>query len=88
MASQNFKVTEDDEWKSLPAGSTRFTQNDEGTAFFAEASDVADLDVPDGEGELITGEKIYPGVPYLLDATKNYHIRTVGATCSFGLATV
>jgi len=80
MASQDFKVEVSEEWKSLPDGCKRFTQNDEGRAFLGEAALVGDLADK-------TGEKIVAGVPYVLDTSKKYHIRTVGSTCSFGIVT-
>jgi len=80
MASQDFKVEVSEGWKALPAGTKRFTQNDDGQAFWGEAALVGDLADK-------TGEKVYPGVPYSVDSSKLYFIKTIGSTCNFGVVT-
>lgn len=80
MTPINLVVKKSDGWKRLPAQSKGFTQNDTGTACFAEATVVDDL-----TGK--SGEKIYPGVPYRFDVTNDMYIKTVNCTCNFGVVT-
>ncbi len=78
MESQDFKVTEAEGKKALPLGTVGFTQNDNGAAFLLVGTNE----------EGVSGERIYPGVPYRgLDAAVQHYIRAVGATCSFGIVT-
>ena len=79
MATQDFKVEEVEGWKALPLNTKRFTQDDTGSdAYWGEAALVADLTG-------VVGEEIYPGVPYNVDATKTYFIRSPKATSLFGV---
>lgn len=78
MAQSDLVVTVAEGWVAVPLGTKAFTQNSDWVAFYGQAATAGDLTG-------VTGARMVPHVPYLIDTDVQYFVRAVGSTAIFSL---